>query len=89
MTTTSEKQTTIRLGNRETTWSDLLRDAVSTPGKLLEAYTAFHNFSVGNSLLASVWARTNQYGRNAKRYRVLPSQTSFSPWAGRLVPDSS
>ena len=52
MTTTSEKQTTIRLGNRETTWSNLLRDAVSTPGKLLEAYTAFHNFSVGNSLLA-------------------------------------
>jgi N-terminal domain of anti-restriction factor ArdC len=52
MTTTSEKQTTIRLGKRETTWSDLLRDAVSTPGKLLEAYTAFHNFSVGNSLLA-------------------------------------
>lgn len=52
MTTANEKQTTIRLGNRETTWSDLLRDAVSTPGKLLEAYTAFHNFSVGNSLLA-------------------------------------
>ena len=52
MTATNEKQTTIRLGNRETTWSDLLRDAVSTPGKLLEAYTAFHNFSVGNSLLA-------------------------------------
>jgi antirestriction protein ArdC len=52
MTTTNEKQTTIRLGNRETTWSDLLRDAVSTPGKLLEAYTAFHNYSVGNSLLA-------------------------------------
>ena len=52
MTTTNEKQTTIRLGNRETTWSDLLRDAVSTPGKLLEAYTAFHNYSIGNSLLA-------------------------------------
>ena len=52
MTTTNEKQTTIRLGNRETTWSDLLRDAVSTPGKLLEAYKAFNNFSVGNSLLA-------------------------------------
>jgi hypothetical protein len=51
MTTANEKQTTIRLGNRETTWSDLLRDAVLTPGKLLEAYTAFHNFSVGNSLL--------------------------------------
>jgi hypothetical protein len=52
MTTTNENQTTIRLGNRETTWSDLLRDAVSTPGKLLEAYTAFHNFSIGDSLLA-------------------------------------
>jgi antirestriction protein ArdC len=52
MTTTNEKHTTIRLGNRETTWSDLLRDAVSTPGRLLEAYTAFHNYSVGNSLLA-------------------------------------
>jgi hypothetical protein len=52
MTTTNEKQNTIRLGNSETTWSDLLRNAVSTPGKLLEAYTAFHNFSVGNSLLA-------------------------------------
>lgn len=52
MTTTNEKQITTRLGNRETTWSDLLRDAVSTPGKLLEAYSAFHNFSVGNSLLA-------------------------------------
>ena len=52
MTTPNEKQTTIQLGNRETTWSELLRDAVSTPGKLLEAYTAFHNFSVGNSLLA-------------------------------------
>ena len=52
MTTGNEKQTTIQLGNRETTWSDLLRDAVSTPGILLEAYTAFHNFSIGNSLLA-------------------------------------
>ena len=52
MTTANEKQSTLRLGNSETTWFDLLRDAVSTPGKLLEAYTAFHNFSVGNSLLA-------------------------------------
>lgn len=52
MTTADERQTTLRLGNSETTWSDLLRDGVSTPGKLLEAYTAFHNFSVGNSLLA-------------------------------------
>ncbi len=52
MTTVNEKSTTLRFGNHETTWSDLLRDAVSTPGKLLEAYTAFHNFSIGNAVLA-------------------------------------
>jgi antirestriction protein ArdC len=52
MTTANEKQSTLRVGNYETTWSNLLSDAVSTPGKLLEAYTAFHNFSVANSLLA-------------------------------------
>lgn len=52
MTTAREKSTTLRVGNHETTWSDLLRDAVSTPGKLLEAYSAFHNFSIGNAVLA-------------------------------------
>jgi hypothetical protein len=52
MIAANDKQAAIRVGNSETAWSDLLRDAVSTPGKLLEAYTAFHNFSVGNSLLA-------------------------------------
>jgi hypothetical protein len=30
----------------------LLRDAVAKPGRMLEAYTAFHNFSFGNALLA-------------------------------------
>jgi antirestriction protein ArdC len=34
------------------TWGELLRDAVTTPGRMLEAYTAFHNYSVGNGLLA-------------------------------------
>jgi hypothetical protein len=52
MTTANETSTTLRVGNHETTWSDLLRDAVSTPGKLLEAYSAFHNFSIGNAVLA-------------------------------------
>jgi hypothetical protein len=52
MTTANEKSTTLRFGDHETTWSDLLRDAVSTPGKLLVAYTAFHNFSIGNAVLA-------------------------------------
>jgi antirestriction protein ArdC len=34
------------------TWGELLHSAVHTPGKLLTAYTAFHNYSFGNALLA-------------------------------------
>lgn len=33
-------------------WGELLREAVEKPGRLLEAYTAFHNYSFGNALLA-------------------------------------
>jgi hypothetical protein len=33
-------------------WSQLLAEAVSKPGLLLEAYSAFHNYSVGNQILA-------------------------------------
>src|SRR5882762_10276657 len=34
------------------TWGELFYSAVHTPGKLLAAYTAFHNYSFGNALLA-------------------------------------
>jgi antirestriction protein ArdC len=34
------------------TSGELLRDAVEKPGRMLEAYTAFHNYSFGNALLA-------------------------------------
>jgi antirestriction protein ArdC len=34
------------------TWWELLRDAVEKPGRMLEAYTAFHSYSFGNALLA-------------------------------------
>ena len=34
------------------TWGELLRDAVEKPGRMLEAYSAFHNYSMGNALLA-------------------------------------
>ena len=37
---------------QQATWGELLRDAVEKPGRLLEAYTAFHNYSIGNALLA-------------------------------------
>ena len=34
------------------TWEELLKEAVEKPGRMLEAYTAFHNYSFGNALLA-------------------------------------
>jgi antirestriction protein ArdC len=37
---------------QHTTWGELLRDAVEKPGRMLAAYTAFHNYSFGNALLA-------------------------------------
>jgi antirestriction protein ArdC len=34
------------------TWGELLYEAVEKPGRILAAYTAFHNYSFGNALLA-------------------------------------
>ncbi len=28
------------------TWGELLQEAVEMPGRMLEAYTAFHNYSL-------------------------------------------
>ena len=28
------------------TWGELLREAVEKPGRMLDAYTAFHNYSL-------------------------------------------
>jgi antirestriction protein ArdC len=39
------------------TWAELLHSAVHTPGKLLAAYTAFHNYSFGNALLTLTQCR--------------------------------
>jgi antirestriction protein ArdC len=33
-------------------WADLLRRAVEEPGRILEAYSHFHGYSLGNQLLA-------------------------------------
>ena len=35
-------------------WTTILTQAVSTPGLVLEAYSAFHQYSIGNQLLALV-----------------------------------
>ena len=38
---------------REVRWADLLQRAVSEPGILSTAYSQFHNYSLGNVLLAA------------------------------------
>lgn len=40
------------MSNENPQWSALLVDAVSQPGKIASAYSAFHNYSVANQLLA-------------------------------------
>ena len=35
-------------------WSQLLEDAVRKPGSILEAYSNFHNYSIGNCMLAAL-----------------------------------
>ena len=42
----------LRRDRQHATWGQLLRDAVEKPGRMLAAYTAFHNYSFGNALLA-------------------------------------
>lgn len=41
-------------------WSALLTDAVNEPGIISAAYSAFHNYSVGNQLLA--WSQCSKRG---------------------------
>jgi hypothetical protein len=33
-------------------WQNILRDAITRPGSIHEAYSRFHNYSIGNQLLA-------------------------------------
>ena len=34
-------------------WSELLKEAVDKPGSILEAYSNFHSYSIGNCMLAA------------------------------------
>ncbi len=38
--------------NDSTKWTELLTEAVTKPGMILKAYSAFHAYSTGNQLLA-------------------------------------
>lgn len=62
-------------------WSELLAEAVNTPGRILEAYSRFHGYSIGNRLAAlfqcaergiepgplATFNRWKELGRNVKR----------------------
>ncbi len=43
-------------------WAALLQEAVSKPGYIHEAYSRFHNYSLGNQLLFQCFARSMQPG---------------------------
>lgn len=42
---------------QHTTWSELLKAAVEEEGLLLKAYSAFHNYSIGNQFAAMIQCR--------------------------------
>src|SRR5437879_5246027 len=42
------------VAHQSTRFADLLRRAVTEPGMISAAYTAFHGFSLGNQLLAAM-----------------------------------
>jgi hypothetical protein len=50
----SQTTTTATPDTTPAQWSQLLAEAVSKPGLLLAAYSAFHNYSIGNQVLALV-----------------------------------
>lgn len=56
-------------------WSQLLSEAVSQPGLLLAAYSAFHHYSVGNQVLALI---------QCKQRSIQPGPLStFKAWKER------
>ena len=42
-------------------WAALLVEAVNKPGLIMEAYSAFHNYSLGNQVLAPVRCEMRGY----------------------------
>ena len=60
------------------TWGELLREAVEKPGRMLEAYTAFHNFHDYSFLFVD--ARTNSlHFSRLTGTRLALSITAASP----------
>lgn len=56
-------------------WADLLRDAVKKPGRILAAYRAFHEYSLGNQLSA--------YSQCASRGLKVGPLGTYRQWTKR------
>jgi hypothetical protein len=69
-----ERKYVHRQGER-LSWSDLLRDAVREPGRILAAYRAFSEYSVGNQLAA--------YAQCAGRGLALGPLGTYRQWQER------
>jgi antirestriction protein ArdC len=67
----------------EPNWEAMLIEAVTVPGKILEAYTIFHNYSLGNAMLAA--------GQCAAREIPLGPINTYPGWValGRQVKKGS
>jgi len=64
-------------------WSSMLQDAVNKPGVISQCYSTFHNYSIGNQMLA--WSQLS-----AREMPLSPIAT-YKKWAelGRQVKKGS
>jgi len=71
------------MSNTNIAWSTMLQDAVNKPGIISQCYSTFHNYSIGNQLLA--WSQLS-----ARDMQLSPIAT-YKKWAelGRQVKKGS
>jgi antirestriction protein ArdC len=75
--------------NKTVAWSTMLNDAVTQPGIISNAYSAFHNYSMGNQLLAWSQLTARNMGLSPlatyKRWSELGRQVKKGEKALQLV----
>lgn len=59
-------------------WSALLIEAVNKPGLMMEAYSAFHRYSIGNQILAFVQCQMRGL-LSSSQFRYRPKIEKIGP----------
>ncbi len=72
----SQATTTETSNTTPAQWSQLLAEAVTKPGLLLAAYSAFHHYSIGNQVLALV--QCQQRGNETRPQQAAGYQKRLS-----------